>query len=135
MQTDDIQRGRLAELSEDECWDLLRSRPVGRVGWSGAEGVTIVPVNFSVEDRMILLRTTPYTLLGRDAAEREVAFEVDVIDQDEHTGWSVLVRGRCVREERASDGTVPWVTGPRRLGLRIETETVSGRRILPHPAE
>lgn len=125
------QPGRLVVLSDDECWDLLRSRPVGRVAWQGLQGVSVVPVNFEVLDEQILLRTTPYSLMARDCAEREVAFEVDTVDIDHHAGWSVLVRGRCHREERLPDGPTPWVTGPRVLGLRITPRTVTGRRIQP----
>ncbi|MCR1783270.1 pyridoxamine 5'-phosphate oxidase family protein [Nocardioides carbamazepini] len=135
MQESDIQPGRLVVLSEEECWDLLRSRPVGRLAWSGAEGVSVIPVNFVVEDDTVLLRTTPYSLLARDCADREVAFEVDDIDEQRHGGWSVLVRGRCERERVRSDGPRPWVTGPRVLGLRVAVVSVTGRRLLSSTAE
>ncbi|MBM9461565.1 pyridoxamine 5'-phosphate oxidase family protein [Nocardioides sp. zg-536] len=131
MQVPEERPGRIVELSSDECWDLLHSRAVGRVAWSGANGTVIIPVNFVAREGLILFRTTPYSMLARDCAEREVSFEVDDLDEDEHTGWSVLARGRCTREERSSDGPAPWVTGPRVLGLKVEVSSVSGRRVLP----
>ncbi|WP_182376790.1 pyridoxamine 5'-phosphate oxidase family protein [Nocardioides sp. WS12] len=127
----DVQPGRLVVLSDAECWDLVRSRPVGRVAWSGVDGVSVVPVNYAVVDGQILLRTTPYSLLARDCPNREVAFEVDDLDETVHGGWSVLLRGRCEREERLSEGKAPWVTGPRILGMRIDVRSVSGRRVEP----
>ncbi|WGX99149.1 pyridoxamine 5'-phosphate oxidase family protein [Nocardioides sp. L-11A] len=135
VQEYDAQPGRLVVLSEEECWELLRSRPVGRLAWSGADGVSVIPVNFAVADGAVLLRTTPYSLMARDCADREVAFEVDDIDEQRHGGWSVLVRGRCERERVASDGPRPWVTGPRVLGLRIAVGSVTGRRLLSSTAE
>ncbi|MBM7515684.1 pyridoxamine 5'-phosphate oxidase family protein [Nocardioides nitrophenolicus] len=130
MQTPDDRPGRLVELSEDECWELLRSRPVGRVAWSGMHGVSVVPVNFAVDGDAVVLRTTPYSVMARDCAGREVAFEVDAIDEDSRLGWSVVVRGRCEREERATEGVHPWATGSRVLGLRIEVRSLTGRRIV-----
>jgi nitroimidazol reductase NimA-like FMN-containing flavoprotein (pyridoxamine 5'-phosphate oxidase superfamily) len=134
MPTSDDRPGRLVVLSDDECWDLLRSRPVGRVAWSGVQGVSIVPMNFVVDGDAVLLRTTPYSLMARDCAGREVAFEVDEIDAEHHTGWSVLVRGRCEREERPADGPHPWATGTRTLGLRVTVRSVTGRRVLSSAA-
>lgn len=133
MQQSDIQPGRLAVLSDPECWDLLRTQPVGRIAWSGIQGVSVVPVNYLVVDGAIVLRTTPYSLLARDSADREVAFEVDHFDPERHDGWSVLVRGRCGRVHRATDRPEPWVTGARVLDLQIDVRSVSGRRIIAAP--
>ncbi|GAA4098734.1 pyridoxamine 5'-phosphate oxidase family protein [Nocardioides kongjuensis] len=134
MSTSDVRPGRLVVLSDDECWDLLRSRPVGRVAWSGVQGVSVVPVNFAVDGDTVLLRTTPYSLMARDCVGREVAFEVDDVDEERHEGWSVLVRGRCEREERPSDGPRPWATGSRLLGMRITVRSLTGRRIVSSSA-
>lgn len=129
MQMSDRHPGRLVVLSDEECWQLVRSRPVGRVAWAGSDGMTVLPVNFAAEDGVIVLRTTAYSQLARECADRDVAFEVDQIDEENHSGWSVLFRGRCQRQERVGDGPAPWVTGPRVLGLRIEVRSVTGRRL------
>ena len=125
------QPGRLVVIGEDECWDLARTRPVGRLAWQGAQGVSVIPVNFAIEDREVLLRTTPYSLMARDCVDREVAFEIDMLDEHDHSGWSVLLRGRCQRSERLPAGGAPWATGPRVLALRMEVHTVTGRRLVP----
>lgn len=130
MVQSDIQPGRLAVLTDGECWDLLRSQPVGRIAWSGLQGVSVVPVNFVVVDDAIILRTTPYSLLARDSVDREVAFQVDQLDLERHEGWSVLARGRTRREDRSPEHPQPWATGARVLGLRIDVRSVSGRRLL-----
>lgn len=134
MSTSDVRPGRLVVLSDDECWDLLRSRPVGRVAWCGDQGVSVIPVNFTVDGETVLLRTTPYSLMARDCADREVAFEVDAFDEETHLGWSVLVHGRCEREERPTEAPHPWATGSRVLGLRIVARSLTGRRIVSSAA-
>lgn len=122
----------LEELSEEECWSLLRSHSVGRVGWQGADGFTIVPVNYVVADRSVVVRTSPYTGLGREGTVQEMAFEVDDLDQTTRSGWSVLVRGRR-RLDPEAYGETPrpevWVAGSRWLVLRIEVRTITGRRL------
>ena len=35
MQSEPPTRGRLVDLSPDECWELAASRPVGRLAWTG----------------------------------------------------------------------------------------------------
>ena len=128
--------GAPTELREDECWDLLRTQTVGRVGWQGSDGLTIVPVNYVVDERAVVIRTAPYTELGREGSAQEVAFEVDELDPIGRSGWSVLVRGRR-RLDPEAHGTTPrpdvWVGGSRWLVLRIEARTISGRRLAPDP--
>ncbi|MFC5730848.1 MULTISPECIES: pyridoxamine 5'-phosphate oxidase family protein [Nocardioides] len=131
MDAADEKRGRLVELTQDECWEQIRSRPVGRVAWIGTEGVSVLPVNFLVDGREVVMRTTPYSALARECPDREVVFEVDDLDEEHRAGWSVLLRGRCRREERTSSGVTPWASGRRILGLRIEVRSVTGRRVLP----
>jgi len=122
----------LTELREDECWDLLRARTVGRVGWQGSKGPTIVPVNYVIDERAVIIRTAPFTDLGREGSVREMAFEVDDFDPVARSGWSVLIRGRR-RLDPESYGTTPrpevGVGGSRWLVMRIEARTISGRRL------
>jgi len=125
-------QGRLVELSADDCWERVRSQPVGRIAWTGRDGISVMPANFAVDGGDILIRTSPYAALALECADREVAFEVDHVDPDQQAGWSVLLRGHCRREERASDQPTPWAGGRRTLGLRIEVRAVSGRAVLAH---
>ena len=120
----------LTDLAEAECWTLLGTRPVGRLVWSGAAGLTVLPVNYLATTGRILLRTAAYASVARECRDTEVAFQVDDIDEDTHTGWSVLVRGRC-RDADPDDEPDPdvWAPGTRRVLFAIEAREVTGRRL------
>ncbi|MEU5439875.1 helix-turn-helix domain-containing protein [Streptomyces griseofuscus] len=127
---------RFTELSAAECQALLGSHGVGRLAVSTSSGPEIVPVNYSVVDGAIVFRTatgaTPALADGR-----QVAFEVDRIDDAFSQGWSVLVHGvgRVVlnpRQQRRYDEKAhskPWAGGHRERWMRIDSGMVTGRRI------
>jgi nitroimidazol reductase NimA-like FMN-containing flavoprotein (pyridoxamine 5'-phosphate oxidase superfamily) len=121
----------LTELAPGECWELLSTRPFGRLVWSGAGGLTVIPVNYTATEGRILVRTAAYTAMARECRDRAVAFQVDHIDEDTHSGWSVLVRGHCREAEAGPDepGPEAWASGTRRLLLAIEAREVTGRRL------
>jgi hypothetical protein len=53
----------LRTLSPDECFDLLQPGGVGRVGFASAAGIVMLPVNFAVTGKTVIVRTAPDTLL------------------------------------------------------------------------
>lgn len=126
----------LLMLSPQECLDLLELGGVGRVGFTSAEGVVIVPVNFAVAGMTVFFRTGPDTQLAA-RADAAVSFEADHLDESRREGWSVLVQGhaRKVTEEdevrRLEHGAQlePWAGGARDVYVRITPTRISGRRI------
>jgi nitroimidazol reductase NimA-like FMN-containing flavoprotein (pyridoxamine 5'-phosphate oxidase superfamily) len=72
--------GRLVELSEEECWELLGEHHVGRIIWCGDGRPHVVPVNFAIAEGQVWVRSTPYSHLALECRDRPVAFEVDEID-------------------------------------------------------
>jgi hypothetical protein len=128
--------GEMHRLSRDECLRLLKSRTLGRYAHvENARALAVVPVNYvSRPGGSVLLRTGPGPKLS--AADRGdiVAFEVDDIDEDNHTGWSVLVTGRARRLAPAEvrhldDVPQPWAHGPRYQFVLIEPTRIEGRRL------
>ena len=123
----------LAELDEDECWELAGTVPVGRVVWTGSKGPMVVPVNFVVQDRRVVVHSSPYSEMVRDVDDSRVVFEVDEVDPVTRSGWSVLLRGRAHVAFRDTDSDLPdvdtWAEGSRRLAVVIEVDEVSGRRV------
>ena len=128
-------RDRLMIIEEAECWELLRSVPVGRLAMNSPEGLLIIPVNFVVADEAVVFRTAEGGLLGEAAVwGRDVAFQADRIEEAIRWGWSVLVQGqmRRVPDEEAQQllaAVTPWVAGERRVVGRISADRISGRRI------
>ena len=131
-------RGHLVELEPDECLELLRSKTIGRLGWTGAYGPQVVPVNYAVgDDDTILFRTSPGSGLAKVLYEAQVAFEVDDTDEFLEAGWSVLVVGTTTYLH--SPGSIPhelsrrprpWASGERTMYIRIQPDHITGRRLI-----
>ncbi len=125
------------DLTRSECEHLLRTGVGGRIALAAPDGPHIVPVNYSVVDDAIIVRTSPYSVLGTYGRDSMLAFEVDQFDHERQRGWSVVVRGRGEvvndAEEldhiRATWEPRPWAAGARTLYVRLRWSEVSGRRI------
>ena len=125
------------DLSYSECEALLRAGVVGRVALSTPNGPQIIPVNYSVVDSEIIVRTSAYSLLGTYGREATLAFEVDHFDLPNQRGWSVVARGRAdvITDQEALDHIRkvweprPWAGGSRGLFLRIPWTELTGRKV------
>ena len=127
---------RLTELGEEECRRLLSTHGVGRIAVSTEAAPLIVPVNYSVVGDAVVFRTQPGTV-SLQGLGREVAFEVDRVDDALSQGWSVVVRGRAetvtdpdaVRHLTEQVFSAPWAGGEREVWVRIDITALTGRRI------
>jgi len=125
----------LETLDSQECRALLASHTVGRVAFTEHALPAIRPVNYTVLGTHIVLRTSAGGLAARLDGQ-VVAFEIDDVDVDSHSGWSVVVTGtaRVLRdpgELLRLDSTVPasWVGSGHGTPVCITPGQVSGRRI------
>lgn len=124
-------------LSRERCEDLLASHHFGRIAVHGRDGLAIFPVNYVWLEGRVAIRTRPGTKLAA-AAQSEVAFEIDEVDEDARQGWSVLVTGTGYEvtdtlddESRALRAVQvePWAPGERGSWLRIEPRSITGRMV------
>lgn len=126
----------LEVLSRAECLELLGKEHVGRVGVSMGALPVILPVNYTLLDHSVLIRTVAGTKLAAATTRTVVAFEVDSYQDDGLAGWSVLVVGRAsevagqdelsLARERCLEA---WgAPGAAHHFVAIEMELVSGRR-------
>ena len=129
---------RFQDLPRSRCEELLASHTTGRVAWNAYDGPEVLPVTYAVYNGDVVFRTSPYGVLAQLAQERcNVAFEIDEIDHENGTAWSVLVRGssRGVVESFdlvtlwSMEGIVPWATGTRNVFIGITPRTISGRML------
>lgn len=130
---DDPAPGDLLRLTVAESWALLGDAGVGRLAYIAREGVPdIVPVNYEVDGRAVLVRSAVGPKL--QAAERHemVAFEVDAFDASTRSGWSVVVTGRARRvdDPDGTGGRGTWANGRRLHLIRIDVRRIDGRRLL-----
>jgi nitroimidazol reductase NimA-like FMN-containing flavoprotein (pyridoxamine 5'-phosphate oxidase superfamily) len=131
-----VRGGELRVLDPEECFGLLESGSVGRVGLMSAGGIVMLPVNYAVAAKTIVFRTAPDTLLAAHG-HGPVSFEADRVDEVSREGWSVLVQGYAhgvagedeVRRLERHTGLEPWVSGARDVWVRITPASISGRRI------
>jgi nitroimidazol reductase NimA-like FMN-containing flavoprotein (pyridoxamine 5'-phosphate oxidase superfamily) len=122
----------VAELSTEECWELLDLEEFGRLAYRLVDEVHLVPINYVVDSGALLFRTASGNKLLAAALHSDVAFEVDWHDDD--SAWSVVVRGRLRRlpedEVHRVEGRLlePWVPALRYDVVEILPESVTGRR-------
>ncbi|MGN9844484.1 helix-turn-helix domain-containing protein [Nonomuraea sp. H19] len=131
----------LEALDAEECLRLIAPGGIGRVAFNGSHGLTVLPVNYKMHEGAIVFRTASGGPMDQDlrtgleGVDIQIAFEIDMIDECNREGWSVLVRGPAhhVPPEEADDvaaaGVTPWAGGERQLFIRIVPHQISGRRI------
>lgn len=125
------QYGHLTTLDEAECRLLLSTRSFGRVGWNSASGVQILPVSYGLVDGLIVFRTAPGSPLAQLVRPVEVSFQVDDLDTETSTGWSVLVHGLsgATVATLPADMPRPWPPGDRPIVIGISPDHYAGRSI------
>lgn len=130
---------RLLDLDVRECRALLSTHGVGRVAVSAPDGrPAVVPVNYEVVEDAIAFRTAPDSVPAA-AVGKEIAFEVDHVDEAMSEGWSVLAVGPAqvvtepdaVRRLTQGAHATPWAGGEREMWVSIRPTTLTGRRITP----
>lgn len=125
------------DLHTDVCERLIHEGDVGRVAISTPDGPQVFPVTYWVDERRVIFRTTPHSLLGTYARNSLLAFEIDHVGDGPHGSWSVVARGRChsiddrdqVARLEASAPAQPWAARTRNLFLSIPWTEISGRRL------
>ena len=96
----------------------------------------VFPVNYVVHEDTIIVKTSAGLKLAAATIGPGVAFEVDALDEQTHTGWSVVFRGVATEIEALDDiieaeslGIQTWADSDKRRFLRITPSVITGRRI------
>lgn len=124
------------ELSEAECKEILAQHTAGRVGFVAPDGPQILPVTYQYRNGSVVFRTSPVGVLSGLVRRTSVAFEIDGIDEQDKSGWSVLVLGfaeamahNYLLASAWETGPVPWADGIRNLFIEIKPRKISGRAV------
>ncbi|MEU4341858.1 pyridoxamine 5'-phosphate oxidase family protein [Nocardia sp. NPDC023852] len=131
----------LTELNEADCRTRLRSVPVGRLGYV-ENGVPVIrPVNFYMLDESIWIWTVPGSR-GAAVAGQTVAFQIDQIELETRSGWTVLVSGPATAVTDVDELVAaadfprrPWAPERNDQVIKIRIDHISGLRLPPSPAE
>lgn len=131
----------LEPMGPFECLRLLLSETVGRLAVVIGGKPEIFPVNYLTDDDdTVVFQTDSGTKLAA-ALGAPVAFEVDRLDRETHSGWSVVVHGTThqvslpeaavLRARMAAQAAQPWPRSRKPYLIRIVPVTITGRRIPP----
>lgn len=121
----------VTQLSQEDCWHMLREEEFGRLAFRLVDEVHITPINYAVDHDTLLFRTAAGNKLLSVAMDSEVAFEID--RYDDTSASSVVVRGsaRILPEDEAHRAeTVPlrtWVGTPKYNVVEIHPREITGR--------
>jgi uncharacterized protein len=133
--------GELRELDRDECLRLLTATKFGRLAVSPPDWRTppvIRPLNyvFDASSQSVVFRSARGSKFTALLLSGQAAFEIDGIEPDAESGWSVIVQGH-VEEVTGSPeiarletlGLRPWAPGDKPHWFRVRATVISGRRI------
>lgn len=134
-----MDRTGMEVLPMDECMRLAKSVPVGRLAMIDRGEIVVFPVNHVVDGSTVCFRSAYGSKMDAALMRHVVSFEADSYNADDHTGWSVVLKGRAdlVTDEdqlarlRVS-GVRPWSNAlARDTWIAVQATGISGRRIVP----
>jgi hypothetical protein len=130
---------RLHALSREESLSLLSSVSMGRLVFTHLALPAIRPVNHIVQGDQVIIRTYLGTAIASAVGANPgtvVAYEADLINPDDHLGWSVIIIGRASRvtdpdaADRYRTELHPWVAGGTDDVIAIQADMVDGFRLI-----
>jgi uncharacterized protein len=126
-----------------DCFELLESAPLGRVGFTERDEVVILPVSFVLDGQDVVFRAAAKSKLAAAEVGQFVVFEADSYDAAAPSGWSVVVNGLAEIVDSPEEtarldrlGLAPWGGTGDPVWVRIRQSSINGRRIpAPAPAQ
>jgi nitroimidazol reductase NimA-like FMN-containing flavoprotein (pyridoxamine 5'-phosphate oxidase superfamily) len=124
-------------LDRAACDELLAAEEVGRLAVVAGGAPMIFVVNYVMDGDDIVFRSDSGTKVDQGPRAR-ACFQIDHIDREHKTGWSVVATGRldevtkydAERWERVTKLPLsPWAGGAKAHWMRLVTNYVSGRRV------
>jgi hypothetical protein len=127
-----------SEIPAWDCYQLLDEHRTGRLGIIEHGYPIAIPVSYRLagtpSERRIVIRTAPNTTIAQ--YEGRASLEIDQIDEQDKSAWSVIARGTLHRlyGDEAFPDPQPWLIVGRQQWLALDVVAVSGRRFVARPA-
>lgn len=130
----------LRVMGTDECLERMGSVAVGRVAFTLAGEIAVLPVHHVVRGMDVYFRTSGGSKIEAAADHDPVGFEADSFDASSTTGWSVTVTGTAsvvdddhLVSELDTLGGAPWPVGESMAAvwIRIRSDQITGRELVP----
>lgn len=133
---DTDQQMGLVELNRTECLRLLGQGVIGRIVYTAGALPAVLPVNYAMHGEEIIFRTGNGTIPEAATTNEVVAFEVDDVNPEARTGWSVLALGKAYHitdparlTELAAQVPPPWAPGRSANTIAVPTLLLTGRQL------
>ncbi len=107
-------------LTPSECWALATTQSTGRLGFFREGLLDIFPVSYVILDERVYFRTSVDGVIATSDLNH-VAFQIDQVNQEARSGWSVLANGPATPVEDEALLTRLW-------GMTMEEPLAPGRR-------
>lgn len=128
---------KFSQLVPDECWRLVGSHGIGRVVFTGDTHPQIVPTTYDAVNGTAYFRAPAFGELARRVDGQTTSLQVDDIDPETFTGWSVLMTGTAHRVEDAATmaslwglGRPPsWFPGAQSQWIALPVDALRGERV------
>jgi hypothetical protein len=131
---------RRGELTRGESLRLVGSVPFGRIVFTARALPAIQPVPHLLAGQQIIIRASLGAAISSavHGTPTIVAYQADLIDPVERTGWSVVVVGRARRVAGEAltasyRRSLPWIDEDMDDVIAIDADLVTGFRIAPVP--
>jgi nitroimidazol reductase NimA-like FMN-containing flavoprotein (pyridoxamine 5'-phosphate oxidase superfamily) len=128
-----------ARLGAEECWDLVGSQGIGRIGYMGDTHIQIVPTRYDAQRGTAYFRAGTFGELARRVHGKAVSLQVDDLDRRTFSGWSVVITGIAHRVDDATtvaerwsvERPSPWLPAPDSQWISLSVDDIQGERVLP----
>jgi nitroimidazol reductase NimA-like FMN-containing flavoprotein (pyridoxamine 5'-phosphate oxidase superfamily) len=124
-------------LERGDCLRRLAGGGIGRVVYTDSAMPAIQPVNYFLDGEEIIFRTEDDSKLVIATRHAIVAFEVDDINGQTRTGWSVVGIGEAYEivdptrlAELAAKLPQSWTTYPGAHTVSIPLQVLTGRNLV-----
>jgi uncharacterized protein len=129
-----------SDLDEAECWRLLATVPIGRLGFTEAALPRVLPVHFTLRGEELVIASLNGSKVWSAGRGDIVAFEADSYDSRSREGGGVGVIGpsRLITDEEDIDcldalDFAPWTADQGRHYFAVEPRVVFGRTLTRQP--